>query len=316
MTCRTEGGDTTVGKAIASHAMRRPNAPAIVCPNLELLSFGDLARHVQLIGNQLRTAGVGSNSRIGIALPRGPAAALLSIAACCNGILVPLNPSLSNTDLEAELTHLRLDALIVSDIFDLHKWSSLAGEECGLFTVAETTPSRFVGHCARTDTTHWPAQTGPATDRTFLGLYLPDIRDDGHLQARAGDPQKFARDGGQNAVLAAADTCRPLRLHHADRLQCGLQSDAVGAAADRMQCRPARIDTTARLRAMAKRAAAHLADCGSPIPAGGSRETSCAGTRKGQPRLSHLRCVSCFRRRPTCRHQLAPSSKIGWVCRS
>jgi acyl-CoA synthetase (AMP-forming)/AMP-acid ligase II/thioesterase domain-containing protein len=115
--------------------MRRPNALAIVCPNQEGLSYGDLAHHVQLIGTQLRAAGVSSNSRIGIALPRGPAAAILSIAACCTGILVPLNPGLSNTDLEAELIHLRLDALIVSD--DLHKWNSLAGKECGLFTVAK-----------------------------------------------------------------------------------------------------------------------------------------------------------------------------------
>jgi acyl-CoA synthetase (AMP-forming)/AMP-acid ligase II/thioesterase domain-containing protein len=144
MTCRNESGDTTVGKIIASHATRRPNAPAIVCPDLELLSFGDLARYVQLIGNQLSAAGVSSNSRIGIALSRGPAAAILSIAACCNAILVPLNPSLSNTDLEAELTHLRLDALIVSNVLDLHKWNSWAGDECGLFTVAKSDSSRSV----------------------------------------------------------------------------------------------------------------------------------------------------------------------------
>src|SRR6478672_359117 len=121
MTCteEEESGDTTASKVIAGHAAQRPDAPAIVCPNLEPLSYADLAGHIELIGNQLRIAGVGSNSRIGIALPRGPAAALLSIAACCNGILVPLNPNLSNKDLEAELTHLRLDALIVSDSFDL-----------------------------------------------------------------------------------------------------------------------------------------------------------------------------------------------------
>ena len=136
-------GDTTANKIIAI-AMQRPDAPAIVCPNLEFLSYADLARHIEIIGNQLRAAGIGSNSRIGIALPRGPAAALLSVAACCNGILVPLNPGLPKADLEEELTHLRLDALIVSDSFDLHEWSSLAGEGCALFIVAEATPSRLV----------------------------------------------------------------------------------------------------------------------------------------------------------------------------
>ncbi|MBS0526482.1 MAG: AMP-binding protein [Proteobacteria bacterium] len=123
--------------------MERPDAPAIVCPDLEFLSYADLARHIELIGNQLRTAGIASNSRIGIALPRGPAAALLSVAACCNGILVPLNPGLPTKDLEGELTQLRLDALIASDSLDLHEWSSLVGEGCGLFTVARSIPSRF-----------------------------------------------------------------------------------------------------------------------------------------------------------------------------
>src|SRR5689334_1232919 len=139
MTCGNGSGNSTVGNTIASHAMRRPDAPAIVCPNLEVLSFGDLAHCIELIGNQLRSAGVSTNSRIGIALPRGPAAAILGIAACCNGILVPLNPGLSNTDLEAELKCLRLDALIASE--DLHRWTSLAGEACGLFaTVKSSVP--------------------------------------------------------------------------------------------------------------------------------------------------------------------------------
>ena len=43
---------------------------------------------------------------------------------------------------EAELAHLRLDALIVSD--DLQKWTTPAGQECGPFIVAESTPSRLV----------------------------------------------------------------------------------------------------------------------------------------------------------------------------
>ena len=144
MTCRNGSGNSTVGNIIASHAMRRPDAPAIVCPNLEVLSFGDLARCVELIGDQLRGAGVSTNSRIGVALPRGPAAAILSIAACCNGILVPLNPGLSNTDLEAELKCLRLDALIASK--DLHRWTSLAARR---ITTVTAYPMASTGAPAR-----------------------------------------------------------------------------------------------------------------------------------------------------------------------
>src|SRR5215475_98912 len=88
MTYDSGSGEGTVGSVIAGQAIRRPGAPAIVGPDLEALSYGDLARQSELIGAQFRAAGVSSDSRIGIALPRGPAAAILSIAACCFGILV------------------------------------------------------------------------------------------------------------------------------------------------------------------------------------------------------------------------------------
>jgi acyl-CoA synthetase (AMP-forming)/AMP-acid ligase II/thioesterase domain-containing protein len=212
MTCWDGSSDTTVGKVIANHAMRRPSAPAIVCPNLEVLSYEDLARHVQLIGHQLRAAGVSSNSRIGIALPRGPAAAIFSIAACCNGILVPLNPSLPNTDLEAELTHLRLDALIVSDIFDLHKWSSLAGEGCGVFIVAESTPSRLVDIALEQIRPIGRSKQAPLpTAESWTGIF--------RTSGTTGTFKRVPVTHGN--LLAMADKMqRWLQLTHTDRSAC------------------------------------------------------------------------------------------------
>lgn len=210
MTCRSGDGDTTVGEIIASHAMRRPNAPAIVCPNLELLSFGDLARYVQLIGNQLRAAGVSSTSRIGIALPRGPAAAILSIAACCNGIMVPLNPSLPNTDLEAELTRLRLDALIVSD--DVHKWSSSAGEGCGLFTVAKSTPFRFADMALELiEPTGRRKQAPPPTAESWACIF--------RTSGTTGTFKRVPVTHG-NLLAMANKMQRWLQLTHGDRSAC------------------------------------------------------------------------------------------------
>ena len=73
---------STIAEVLAGHAARDANAPAIVSAGLAALSFGDLERHVRQIGAQLRAAGIGASSRVGIALQRGPEAALLNVAIC------------------------------------------------------------------------------------------------------------------------------------------------------------------------------------------------------------------------------------------
>src|SRR5438045_8785353 len=57
----------------------------------------------------------------------GPGAAVLSIVACCNAILVPLNTNLTSAELQEELKRIRLDALIVSGNSDTSKRSCAAG---------------------------------------------------------------------------------------------------------------------------------------------------------------------------------------------
>src|SRR6476469_8750798 len=79
----------TIPEALGVHAKRDPTAPAIVSSASRVLSFGDLDRHIHQIGLQLMAAGIGTASRVGIAL-RGPEAAVLGIAVCCRAILVPL----------------------------------------------------------------------------------------------------------------------------------------------------------------------------------------------------------------------------------
>jgi acyl-CoA synthetase (AMP-forming)/AMP-acid ligase II/thioesterase domain-containing protein/acyl carrier protein len=124
---------STIGDVIADHATRDPSAPAIVCSRLGTLSYADLARHIQQVGDQLRAAGIGAGSRVGIALPRGPEAALLSVAVCCTATLMPLNPNLAPAELQAELERIRLDALIVPDDDVLPGWITSAGDGFGLF---------------------------------------------------------------------------------------------------------------------------------------------------------------------------------------
>jgi oxalate---CoA ligase len=132
---------SAIGDVLADHAARDPDAAAILCPGLDSLSFGDLARRIQQIGAQLRAAGIGPASRVGIALERGPEAALLSVAVCCTAVVLPLNPNLPAADLQEELERVRLDALIVPAGTVLPDWARAAGDGVGLFRATKAVSS-------------------------------------------------------------------------------------------------------------------------------------------------------------------------------
>ena len=93
--------------------MRDPGAPAIVSAGLGTLSFGGLVRHVRQIGAELAAAGIGPSSRVGIALQRGPEAALLNVAISASATVLPINPNLPPAELREELKRIRLHALVV-----------------------------------------------------------------------------------------------------------------------------------------------------------------------------------------------------------
>jgi acyl-CoA synthetase (AMP-forming)/AMP-acid ligase II/acyl carrier protein len=106
-----------------------------------VLSFGDLERHVAKIGMQLRDAGIGSGSRVGIVLQRGPEAALLNVAVCCTATVVPLNPNLPPADLQEELKRVRPDGLILPDDATIPDWVAAGGESFALFKATKATSS-------------------------------------------------------------------------------------------------------------------------------------------------------------------------------
>ena len=127
---------STIFEVLEDHARRAPAALAIAASSVNNLTFAHLVRIIQEIGCQLRAAGIGNASRVGVALPRGPEAALVSIAVCCTAILVPLNPTLAAEELQAELEWLRLDALIVLRDSTDSALTDAASRGCGLFTIA------------------------------------------------------------------------------------------------------------------------------------------------------------------------------------
>jgi len=154
---------STIAEVLAGHAARDPNAPAIVCAGLQVLSFGDLERHVRRVGAQLRGAGIGSASRVGIALQRGPEAALLNVAICANATVLPFNPNLPSADLREELKRVRLDALIIPDDAEIPDWVEAADDGFALFKA--------------TKAVHVVSQTGPGGESGLMrdgGLCVGD----------------------------------------------------------------------------------------------------------------------------------------------
>jgi acyl-CoA synthetase (AMP-forming)/AMP-acid ligase II/thioesterase domain-containing protein len=103
----------TIADVIERHAAEHPNRPAIVGSDCRPLSFHDLDLWIKQIGRQLRAAGIGPRSRVGLMLPRGPEGAILSVAVASHAISVLLNPNLAEREIEDELAGAGLETLVL-----------------------------------------------------------------------------------------------------------------------------------------------------------------------------------------------------------
>src|SRR5262245_57302248 len=86
----------TLAEAIAQHAVRDPNRPAIVGTQFAPFSFREVDLWIKQTREQLRTAGIGPHSRVGIMLPPAPEGAVLCVAVASHAIGVPLNSTALN----------------------------------------------------------------------------------------------------------------------------------------------------------------------------------------------------------------------------
>jgi acyl-CoA synthetase (AMP-forming)/AMP-acid ligase II/thioesterase domain-containing protein len=103
-----------IADVIRSHALARPEHPAVVCPDRRPLSYAGLERQIEDIGAQLRRAGFSVDSRIGVALLNGPEAVLAIVAVACHGAVVPINNSLADEELRQLFERVRLDAVLLT----------------------------------------------------------------------------------------------------------------------------------------------------------------------------------------------------------
>jgi 4-hydroxybenzoyl-CoA reductase gamma subunit len=103
----------TIGREIARQSQLRPDQAAIVLSGSAPLSYLELQNLIDDFRADLRAAGFGASSRIAIALPSGPHAALAIIAVACSAVAVPLNPRHTLDEIEKSFATLRPEAVVL-----------------------------------------------------------------------------------------------------------------------------------------------------------------------------------------------------------
>ncbi len=103
---------------MARHADERGTAPAILAPGRAPLSYAALYQRLRRAGTTLAAMGVGRGSRVALALPDGPEAAVATVAAMSFAACAPLPPALDARAGASLLAQLRIDALIVAASHD------------------------------------------------------------------------------------------------------------------------------------------------------------------------------------------------------
>jgi len=126
----------TIFDVLACYGDRQPDQPAILASGCRVLSFADLIALIESIWKILNDGGVGRGSKVGIALPSGPEAAITIVAIASKGTCIPVNPHLTQSELQWELNRLNLDALIVPS-WNEPLAAKAADPSCALFTVSK-----------------------------------------------------------------------------------------------------------------------------------------------------------------------------------
>ncbi len=105
----------TLSELIAVGADRWPEAPALVVPGHEDVSFRALERHVVETGRALRAAGLGRDDVVATIVGSGASAAATFLAVGASCICAPLNPSYRARELEFYLDDLGARLIAVSE---------------------------------------------------------------------------------------------------------------------------------------------------------------------------------------------------------
>ena len=104
---------STIGVEIRRFSELRPEHAAVVASGFSSLSYRELQCLIEDVHAALRSAGLGQNARIAVAMRSGPHAALAIVALACSAVSIPLNPRQTLSEIETCFAALRPDAVLV-----------------------------------------------------------------------------------------------------------------------------------------------------------------------------------------------------------
>ena len=128
----------TVPALLSQQARVRGAAPAIIDPDRRTISYADLYREVERFGAMLGEMGLGQGSRIAVALPSGPDAAIVILATMSWAVCAPLDPTLELATCRSLLASMRADALLALQADDVP--AVTAAEALGIRVVRLVAP--------------------------------------------------------------------------------------------------------------------------------------------------------------------------------
>ena len=103
---------------VARAAGQAPDAPALLAPGHEPVSYGALSARVAAVGRALRERGIGRGDRVALVLPDGPATASAFLGVASYAVAAPLNPAYPDAELDFALADIGARALVTTDTLD------------------------------------------------------------------------------------------------------------------------------------------------------------------------------------------------------
>jgi len=108
------GGTSLLMPLIEAAAAPAPDAPAVLAPGREALTYRDVVEQLAATGQRLRALGFGAGERVAIGMPDSPELALTMTAAIGYAAAVPLSPRAAEEEIERNLCHAGARAVIVA----------------------------------------------------------------------------------------------------------------------------------------------------------------------------------------------------------
>jgi acyl-CoA synthetase (AMP-forming)/AMP-acid ligase II/acyl carrier protein len=104
----------SIKQVLEIQAGLRPDAPALLILDAPPVAYRRLLQQAHLVGTTLRSAGVGSEDRVAVVLPNGPAMAVAFLGTSMAAACAPLNPGYTAAEFDFYLADLSARAVIVS----------------------------------------------------------------------------------------------------------------------------------------------------------------------------------------------------------